>query len=189
MKSRAGISCSFFISSGIIKIGDDDMNRKKELIPSDLLPYIEAIHYRELIPKKDVPESIKKKIEKANIEFSICNPYESSPYADYNFYDFRNRITGRQFDLFPSMILKQLEFHENGIKLKNSNAAISEKEFEIYKRDYGMIIRYYKDKGYFLLFSAKDKLTLWKRLIMLLGLKRCYYFYGYDEKCPSTVPD
>lgn len=77
---------------------------KKELIPSDLLPYIEAIHYRELIQKKNIPASIKKKIEKANVEFSICNPYESSQYADYNFYDFRDRITGRQFDLFPAHI-------------------------------------------------------------------------------------
>ena len=165
------------------------MNRKKELIPSDLLPYIEAIHYRELIPKKDVPESIKKKIEKANIEFSICNPYESSPYADYNFYDFRNRITGRQFDLFPTNILKQVEFYESGIKLKNGDTDISGERFNSYERDYEMIIRYYKDKGYYLLFNTKNKLTLLQHLLMLLGLKRCYYFYGYNEKCPSTVPD
>lgn len=163
--------------------------RKKELIPSDLLPYISAIHYRELIPKKGISKPIRKKIEKANVEFAICNPYESSPYADYNFYDFRNRIAGRQFDLFPPRILKQLEFYENGIKLKDDNADISEKEFETYKRDYKMIIKYYKDKKYYLLFNPKDKLTLLQHLLMLLGLKRCYYFYGYDKNCQSTVPD
>lgn len=163
--------------------------RKKELIPSDLLPYIEAIHYRELIPKKNIPASIKKKIEKANVEFSICNPYESSQYADYNFYDFRDRITGRQFDLFPAHILKKVEFHENGIELKDGNTDISGERFNSYERDYEMIIRYYKDKGYYLLFNTKNKLTLLQHLLMLLCLKRCYYFYGYDEKCPSTVPD
>lgn len=161
--------------------------KKNPLIPYELYPYVLALHPDEAIPTADLPDNLKEKFNKFNKEYSIVNPYAMA-VGDNDLYDKKDRIKGRQFRLFPDKILKSVTFSEDTIKLKK-NAKLSNEEFNRYKYDYEAIIKFYKYKKYCLLFSPKEKLSLWQYIRMRLGLTRCYYFYGYDEKCPSTVPD
>lgn len=154
--------------------------KKTPLVPDELYPYVLALHFDEAIPTKDLPDNLKEKFKKFNKEYSIRNPYIIAA-KDQDFYDKEDRIRGRQFRLFPDEVLKSVTFSEDTIRLKE-NAKLSQEEFKRYKADYEAIVKFYKYRRYCLLFSPNKKPNLWQYIRMRLGMTRCYYFYGYDDK-------
>ena len=152
--------------------------KKTPLVPYELYPYVLALHRDEAIPTADLPDNLKKKFDEFNKEYAIRNPYIMA-VGDRDLYDKEDYIKGRPFRLFPDEVLKSVTFSEDTIQLKE-NAKLSQEEFRRYKDDYEAIIKFYKYRKYCLLFSPKDKPSLWQYIRMRLGLIRCYYFYGYD---------
>lgn len=146
-------------------------------IPPEIDQYIKMHYYNILIPKLDLPDNLKKQFDEFNYKQYIITRRNYNDSVDPIEFSFRERLYGRQFSFLDPEKLKDLTFSEEGIDFKKEESA----EIQIcYQLTYEMFIRYYTAKGYYLLFSPNQKLSLWQHLLMLLDLKRCYYFFGYS---------
>ena len=146
-------------------------------VPPEIDPYIKMHYYNILIPKLGLPDNLKRQFDEFNYKQYIAIRRNYNDSVNPIDFSFRERLHGRQFSFLDTEKLKDLTFSENGIDFKKEENT----ETQIcYRLTYEMFIKYYKSKGYYLLFSPNQKLSLWQHLLMLLDLKRCYYFFGYN---------
>lgn len=156
--------------------------------PDEIQKYIKTFWFNIMIPTDDLPNDLKNKFYETNYLQYLTVLANWNIMIDQDKWTLKERLHGRQFTFLSNEALNEIKFSQNGISLKNPNKYKEMPKGWIVK--YNMFINYYKSKGYYLLYEDNHKLNLWQHLLMLLGLKRCYYFYGYDEKdCPSTIPD
>ena len=142
--------------------------KKTLLVPDELYPYVLALHFDEAIPTADLPDNLKKKLDKFNKKYAIRNPYIMA-VGDRDLYDEEDYMKGRRFRIFPDEVLKSVTFSEDTIQLKE-NIELHKEEFNRYKYDYEAIIKFYKCRKYCLLFLPNDKPTLRQYIRMSLGL-------------------
>lgn len=156
-------------------------------IPADIYPYIKMFCCDALVPTEDLPQSLRKKFAIFNYDqFKDWKKWKGKSNIDPGKFTLFEKIHGRQFAFLSDKGLKNLLFTRSGIKLKNTELW---EEVPIGCESlFNMYVEYYKAKGYYLLFSSDEHLNLWQHLLMLWDIKRCYYFYGYEEtEHPSTV--
>lgn len=155
--------------------------------PEDLRPYIKMYSCNALVPTEDLPKNLRRKFALFNYDqFKGWLEWNNKQDIDPDKFTLDERKHGRQFTFLSDKALKNLRFTCNGIELKDNKLW---EEVPIGCRSlFNMYVEYYKAKGYYLLFSPDEHLNLWQHLLMLLDIKRCYYFYGYeDSKHTSTV--
>ena len=146
-------------------------------IPSDIYPYIKMYSCDALIPKDDLPDNLKDKFDEFNYNQYKTWLHNDNQDVDPDKFTLKEKLHGRQFTFLDADAHEYFIYTIDCLKLKNLD-----RWDEVHlgsKSVYDMFIKYYKLKNYYLLFDPKEKLSLRQHLFMLLGLKRCYYFYGY----------
>ena len=130
-----------------------------------------------LIPKDDLPDNLKDKFNEFN--YKQYKTWRNNDSQDINpdKFTLKEKLHGRQFTFLDEDGHEYFIYTADGLKLKNNDrwdeVPLGSKSV------YDMFIKYYKLKKYYLLYDSEEKLSLHQHLLMLLGLKRCYYFYGY----------
>lgn len=147
--------------------------------PADIYPYIKMYSCDALVPKDDLPDNLKDKFDEFNYKQYKTWLHNDNQDIDPDKFTLKEKLYGRQFAFLDKDAYKYFTYTSNGLELKNhdrwNEVPLGSKSV------YDMFIKYYKLKKYYLLFSPQQKLSLWQHLLMLLDIRRCYYFYGYDN--------
>lgn len=142
------------------------------MISDELIPYIKYMRYDTIIPKENMPRKYQKKFKKEQQRYAIWNPYCNQHHCFIE----QEKSGVIKYDCIPENLLKHIIIRNNTIEKKESFPNKMEQEFEFWRKYFEVDIAFFKYEKYYLVFSKKDKLSIWQKFNLKIGRRKCVVF-------------